>query len=372
METGILHLKKKPRHILKDGRRIDIRKQVSEIPLEFDKQECQFEGVPASNIIVGGVTYSADMQIIEAKKAEVKESAELANKYSNIIKKQAEGHDSFRLDKSCIPLDTRKSLIDDIDNFSLKFNKFARFEKNEVDITKSKFEFFKTNRGKIEYKIDANNFGLGKDKNQSNLILEQLNERHKRNALSLFWDGSFVSDVFVSNYRLVVGLGGPCVYETSITLHHIYGIPYIPATSIKGVVRSWIIQSVFNFDEKAALKHPDFCNWFGSQSNSGGFVFFDAFPTQLPNIEPDIMNVHYPKYYNGSEPPTDTQSPIPVVFLTVVDTPFMFLIGSKHSKLTESKIENKTIGEWLIEVLSEHGIGAKTAVGYGYMQEVKK
>ncbi|MEO0168684.1 MAG: type III-B CRISPR module RAMP protein Cmr6, partial [candidate division WOR-3 bacterium] len=38
-------------------------------------------------------------------------------------------------------------------------------------------------------------------------------------------------------YRLVVGLGSTHVLETSLTLHHIFGIPYIPGTALKGVVR---------------------------------------------------------------------------------------------------------------------------------------
>ena len=37
--------------------------------------------------------------------------------------------------------------------------------------------------------------------------------------------------------RLVVGLGAGHVLETSLTLHHIFGIPYIPASALKGVVR---------------------------------------------------------------------------------------------------------------------------------------
>ncbi|MCM8809920.1 MAG: type III-B CRISPR module RAMP protein Cmr6, partial [Candidatus Omnitrophica bacterium] len=37
--------------------------------------------------------------------------------------------------------------------------------------------------------------------------------------------------------RLIVGLGSSHALETSLTLHHIYGIPYIPASALKGVCR---------------------------------------------------------------------------------------------------------------------------------------
>ena len=59
--------------------------------------------------------------------------------------------------------------------------------------------------------------------------------------------------------------------------------------------------------------------------------------------------------------------PVPVPFLTVVNTTFRFNIGSKQWALTDS-FKGKTIMDWLSEALSEHGIGAKTAVGYGYMK----
>src|SRR5207237_557288 len=35
--------------------------------------------------------------------------------------------------------------------------------------------------------------------------------------------------------RMIIGLGGENVLETGLTLHHIYGVPYIPATALKGL-----------------------------------------------------------------------------------------------------------------------------------------
>jgi CRISPR-associated protein Cmr6 len=67
-------------------------------------------------------------------------------------------------------------------------------------------------------------------------------------------------------------------------------------------------------------------------------------------------------------------SPNPIPFLTVADTPFQFLFGSKDFEINqklwafEEGGEAKTLSEWLKYALENHGIGAKTAVGYGYMQ----
>ena len=181
---------------------------------------------------------------------------------------------------------------------------------------------------------------------------------------------------------MALGLGHENVYETGITLHHIYGIPYIPASSVKGVVRSWIIQEKFdNNEEKAFADNSDeskmMCDIFGCDEKSyykearqGSITFFDAFPTEAPTIEPDIMNPHYPEYYGKDNvPPTDYQNPVPIPFLTVKNTKFQFIIGSKKEPLNNYKIGENTIEIWLKEALTHHGIGAKTAVGYGRMTE---
>ncbi len=295
--------------------------------------------------------------------------------------------DSFQLQKARVPNDTRKVSIasKQIDNFSLKLNQFARFEeafndrKNEWD---RKFTFLK---GK-DFQIQQN-FGTLFDS------ASQLADRQTDAAKVLFPKaGQLLTPTFKPQWRFVTGLGGHSVYETGITLHHIYGIPYIPASSIKGVLRSWVIFSKFENNEgKAISENEEFCQIFGcpaevtieregkktkyksfyKESRQGKVTFFDALPIKSPTIEPDIMNPHYPEWYGGKpeKAPVDTDKPNPVFFLTVKETPFQFLIGSKEWDLTTKEFwDNKTLGWWLENALSEHGIGAKTAVGYGYMQ----
>jgi CRISPR-associated protein Cmr6 len=181
---------------------------------------------------------------------------------------------------------------------------------------------------------------------------------------------------FTTSYRLVIG-GEATVYETSMRLHHIYGIPYIPASGIKGVVRSYIIMEKFatelkNYkdrymkfeeevlfakDEKGEYKEKGFVDVFGSQEQEGKVTFFDAFPTVKPTLKVDIIN------------PIDEDKIIN--FLTVEkDTKFRFMIGAKEELETFSikgkNNNHKTIETWLTEALKNHGLGAKTAVGYGY------
>lgn len=278
--------------------------------------------------------------------------------------------DSFQLNKSRVPADTRQLSIrgTQVDNFSLKLNQFARFEQweNNRREIEMKFLFFKGKNFQIQ-----TNFDYIFSKSAS-----QLADRQLRAAETLL--PNLIKPIFKPEWRFVTGLGGHSVYETGITLHHVYGIPYIPASSIKGVLRSWIIYAQFENNERDALRDETFCHVFGCPAESalgkahqGKVIFFDALPIKSPTIEPDIMNPHYPKWYGGTGAPVDTDSPNPVFFLTVKDTPFQFILGSKQWNLGSKTFwDGKTLGWWLENALVEHGIGAKTAVGYGYMKPV--
>jgi len=259
-----------------------------------------------------------------------------------------------------------------IDNFTLKLNKAAW---HDGEGEKLKFYFYRQNKHKQgRDTLIHSPFHLAP--------ITALAERQLRNARVLLPHIS--RQVFSPDWRLVVGLGGESVYETSMTLHHVYGTPYIPGSSVKGVVRSWIITNVFlpqipekakdrsNKAEEKAWENKTFVDWFGNQDQAGRITFFDAFPTETPRIEPDVMNPHYQEYYsdnNGRKAPTDHQRTNPINFLTVSGSPFQFIIGARDKALLkEEKIGEKTISTWLKEALENHGIGAKTATGYGYFK----
>ncbi len=371
----------------------------------------------------------------QAKKAQSQVSTNTSSKHKK--------PDSFVIEDALTPKYSEElklaivSASATIDNFNLKLNKFARCLKDNKG--KEKFYFFKNDKrenrrtGEItghDFEIHEN-FG---DTNFGALIKRQANLAEK---ICGGKGKHFFKKSFVIDWRLVLGIGGESVYETSITLHHIYGIPYIPASGIKGILRSWIINEVWGSEEKvpdtekdfpltnaefrALTEDKEFCKIFGclsevkavefkdrkpvfkidkngketkeykmkdavsvtlkdkdgnGQENQGEIIFFDAFPTSAPKIEVDIMNPHYPDYYKDADnkksiAPTDYQSPNPIPFLTVTGTPFQFLIGSRDEDLLNTKFgkngEEKTILEWLTDALTNHGIGAKTAVGYGYM-----
>lgn len=237
----------------------------------------------------------------------------------------------------------------------------------------------------------------------------------------------------VTDYRLVVGFGAEHVLETSICLHRIYGFPIIPGSSVKGVTRArafWDIAEqlklqtvsseeakrreqqkeetplqkldellaagdkkereklleglkrirgkadewcsnearVLDLDRWLAIGH-DFYQTFGTTERQGRVTFFDAYPTRVPQLEPDILNPHYGEYYGDRlpyrKPPADYYNPVPTFFLTVAKgSEFRFAIVGKEQDVVD-KAE-----DWLCRALQELGIGGKTTAGYGFMREL--
>lgn len=117
---------------------------------------------------------------------------------------------------------------------------------------------------------------------------------------------------------------------------------------------------------------------FGTQNQRGVVQFFDAYPVDKVTFEVDLMNPHYPDYYKEKSdiPPHDCQSPNPIKFLTVANTSFTFYLSYNPPSAVpqpnhqQENPELKTVAVWLENALKDQGIGAKSAVGYGYFGNV--
>ena len=213
------------------------------------------------------------------------------------------------------------------------------------------------------------------------------------------------------DWRMAIGLGRASVRETSMTLHHVYGIPYVPGSGVKGAVRSFMLLQCFWTDqhmklmnqsndgqkageelEAEGLADPLFCTLFGSppegafeEARRGQVRFYDAYPSEPPTVERDIMNPHYRDYYMDGDAPTDDQDPTPIYFLTIRETAFTFWLSQdteaasldeipdfQQSPIYQSTPEDSRSSlldiatHWLERTLIEYGLGAKTSVGYGY------
>lgn len=249
-----------------------------------------------------------------------------------------------------------------------------------------------------------------------------------------------------TDWRLIAGLGRKGSLEVGFTFHR-YGFPYLPGSSIKGLARARGLleiaealgETLKKVHEKIILSSPKsgvlgalnislsredgkdfeadmkdcgvedntieiaraFRAIFGTTKRAGRVVFFDAIPSsqELPVLEIDIMNPHYPDYYKEGpkDYPSNWQNPIPVNFLTVAPgVKFRFAIGwrkspddndpnselkapvwgwfkaqqeSKHQTPQETARLQQLARQWLQGGLLELGAGGKTNAGYGFFVE---
>lgn len=178
----------------------------------------------------------------------------------------------------------------------------------------------------------------------------------------------FASTLLKIETRLFIGLNGSNMLETGCAIHHSYGVPYIPGSSLKGVVNRYVRETPFG------QAHPAACDeLFGAAADPQGphrdglagiFSFHDAWwvPGSAPTpLVAEVVTTHHPDYYgqNGATPATDYDSPIPNGQIAVRGS-FLFTLEGPAAWLVLGL-------DMLEQALLARGIGAKTRAGYGVM-----
>lgn len=159
--------------------------------------------------------------------------------------------------------------------------------------------------------------------------------------------------------RLAAGLGNESVIENSLILHHTYGVPFIPGSSLKGTARAYAAQTLAGAWGKGSAA---FDTLFGRQDRVGITVFYDALP--IPGsykIHNDVMTVHHPNYYqkDNGEAPADWDSPTPIPFLSVSGRFLIALHAPNYPEWASAAMGILQIA------LAQSGVGGKTSSGYG-------
>ena len=218
--------------------------------------------------------------------------------------------------------------------------------------------------------------------NKADLKKFVLKKHHDQNSFCESFLPTFEKVVFTAKLKthLVTGIGESHPHEISIVFDHNMGIPYIPSSGIKGIVRfAHTLGLVVNIPEdelnKDGISFDEEREWthipklFGTQAARGSVIFLDAYPEIVPELHVDIMNPHYGKYYNGEKPPADYLDPSPLKFLTVAKgTVFIFrALADKRYKDLALKVKTA-----FTSALTQEGVGAKTAVGYGLFEDLKE
>ncbi len=234
--------------------------------------------------------------------------------------------------------------------------------------------------------LNANDYSNSKDKNNRfNDLTQNLKSKYMFGNLDVYTAYKKRMESVVEGFKrqgyaietfklkstagLCIGMGRTSAIENGITLERNLGIPIIPSSSIKGVLRNYV--SLYGNDKEKS----EIDKYFGSDDSenpkSGEVDFLSAYMisdlTKNQDIyKVDIINNHFPDYYNKDDvPPNDWFNPIPVYFLRLSEgVIFQFTIIGK---------DKNTISEVLkiLEVaFKEVGVGGKTAVGYGRMIKV--
>ena len=162
--------------------------------------------------------------------------------------------------------------------------------------------------------------------------------------------------VFTTESRFVTGLGRSHPVENGFAWHPTLGTPYLPGSSVKGLVRAWA-----RLDADPSPPCETVKRLLGDRETAGGISFLDAVPIAPVQLEADVMTPHYADW-TEDEPPGDWRSPTPIPFLvTAAGTPFLF--GVVPCRAVPDDL--CTVMSWLCSALAWTGGGAKTAVGYG-------
>ena len=216
----------------------------------------------------------------------------------------------------------------------------------------------------------------------ANELRKAVVERQEELAASL--SGHVRSFASQSVAPFVTGTGIEHPLENGMAFLNPYGLPYLPGSGVKGVLRRAAEELARTI---AGVRWSGTSHWtdaavsalFGKQpppgsddATRGALTFWDVFPL-CAGLSVDIMNPHYGPYYAGTEAPHDAGNPVPVFFLTVPErTRFVFHVQCDPRRLCGAPGLAQQWPELLAEAFDHAfdwlGFGAKTAVGYGHMQ----
>ena len=289
-----------------------------------------------------------------------------------IRKPQPAGNDKI---SSLFPIpDNQKKLLEDSNcNFSLYSPRMIKW---------------KTEKG--ELKADTENIPNLKNKSDkvfaSPFVRKEIERKQEKQKSYM----NFLKSQGIQTFSItaktvspfITGLGSGHPTETGMILDRNIGIPYIPASSVKGVLR--LAHAVNIADGRTEIPESELEKYFGTsdqkQKNKykGELIVFDAYPAEVPYLKVDIMNPHYSNYYSGkgNVQPMETESPNPIKFLAVQQgAKFVFNYAFIPLKNDEkcfalSETEIKEIESMFSTAFEKVGFGGKTSIGYGRFERI--
>lgn len=177
----------------------------------------------------------------------------------------------------------------------------------------------------------------------------------------------------------MTGLGNEHPLENGFAFLNPYGLPYLPGSGVKGVLRRAAEELVSGgYGDPEGWNQDAIDALFGWETesgdsetarNRGALMFWDVIPEPAGGkLAVDIMTPHYGDYYQGNTTPHDSSQPNPIPFLVIPPgSSFTFHVQCNPVLLPKTLRDSWPI---LLEAAFRHafdwlGFGAKTAVGYG-------
>lgn len=230
------------------------------------------------------------------------------------------------------------------DNPLLKYNIILLDEKNKSKDIKDKKSLFKKEIAELVSK----NFKLKDEKAKE--YFDNLRETLKKLRYTV------VDVEITTRTRALIGVStslGKLIFDSGISFDPYMNLPYIPASEIKGIVRSYI---------EDRLGEQEAEEIFGDEEREGNVNFTDSYPVKAENFVfvPDVITPHY----NMKRSEMDAE-PTPIIHLTIAPkVTFRFLIYYKREDL------GKPICDTLPFVVIR-GLGARSSVGYSLFELTK-
>ena len=186
------------------------------------------------------------------------------------------------------------------------------------------------------------------------------------------------------------GLGNEHPLENGFAFLNPYGLPYLAGSGVKGVLRQAARELAGTDWNDGQSIEPGWTEQhidalFGRSSKDGetelqrgALSFWDVIPLLEGNaMQVEIMTPHQSHYYQNGAAPHESGQPNPIHFLSVPPgSKFTFHVQCNLPLLSHLAADLARDGSWLqlvnaafVHAFQWLGFGAKTAVGYGAMQE---
>lgn len=160
---------------------------------------------------------------------------------------------------------------------------------------------------------------------------------------------------------VICGMGERTPGENGLTLHPVYGVPFLPGTSLKGILRAWVLSQAWGRDwQEGGIYFRELFGQGGHDGVAAAVDILDALPVPgAPMFTLDVLTPHHAGYYKGDGAPLGWEGPNPVHFLAAAKgVRFRVVVEGDPAWVTKAT-------EWLALALAERGVGAKSRAGYG-------